>query len=191
MEVKCNLRVEDVYWILQQLPPSDEADPGSRQRRAFKIPPTPTTVVFDSDFAWDGTLERLDGVGLDAKTRLVPCRVVVNDPLAVQYIGPADTANRPTGPSALLRNMYVHLKIHSKPRTKLLRISERALRPGGSVWVVRDGKIEIIAVKIVKRWKDAVLIDGSVSKLKSGDKVVVSPVSAVRPGMNIREKSAS
>ena len=191
MEVKCNLRVEDVYWILQQLPPDANSDPKDRHRRAFKIPPTEATVVFESNFAWDGVLERLDGVGLDAETRLVPCRIVVKDPLAVKYIGPVRGLDKPTGPASLLRNMYVQNKIHAKPRTKLLRISEKALRPGGSVWVVRDGKLKIIPVTVVKRWKDEVLIDGSTSKLKSGDKVVVSPVSAVRQGMEVREKSAS
>jgi len=85
--------------------------------------------------------------------------------------------------------MYVQLRSHSKPRTKLLRIPETALRPDGSVWVVRDGKLQIVTVNVVKRWKDEVLIDGTTSKLAPGEKVIVSPVSAVRPDMEVREKS--
>jgi multidrug efflux pump subunit AcrA (membrane-fusion protein) len=145
--------------------------------------------VFEEIFAWDGLLERLDGVGLDAKTRLVPCRVVVKNPLDVKYIGPADPANRPAGPSSLLRNMYVQLKIHTRPRTKLIEIPDKALRPGNTVWVVREGKLAIVPVTIVKRWQGQVLIDSTVSELKAGDQVVTSPLAAVRPGTSVRAKS--
>ncbi|MCG8583870.1 MAG: HlyD family efflux transporter periplasmic adaptor subunit [Pirellulales bacterium] len=187
MEVKCNLRVEDVYWILQQSPPESGDDSQMQHGRAFKVPATPTQVVFEEVFAWDGVLERLDGVGLDAKTRLVPCRIVVENPLDVKYIGSADESNQPTGPSALLRNMYVQLKIMTKPRTKLMRVSDEALRPGSTVWVARDGKLAILPVTIVKRWHDKVLLDASASKLQAGDRVIVSPLAGARPGIDVRE----
>lgn len=188
MEVACNLRVDEVYWVLQQLPPAESLTANERQRRAFHIPDTPTKVVFESVFEWDGELNRLDGVGLDAETRLVPCRVVVKDPLAVKYVGPATGKNQPTGPAALLRNMYVQLKILTKPRTKLLNIPEQSLRVGNTVWVVRDGKLDIVPVKVVKRWDDEVLIDGSMSDINEGAKVVISPLAGARPEMEVREQ---
>ena len=191
MEVQCNLRVEDIYWVLQQRAPVSHVDPQDRQRTAFKVPPTDTTVIYEDIFAWEGKLERLDGVGLDVDTRLVPCRVVVRKPFDVHYIGPASESEQPSGPSALLRNMYVQLKIHTKPRTKLIRVPDKALRADSTLWVVRDGKLSIVPAKIAKRWNDTVLIDATGAQLKAGDRVVISPLAGVRSGMEVRESEPS
>jgi len=81
----------------------------------------------------------------------------------------------------------VTVKIHTKPQASLVRISEAAVRPGNKVWVVRDGKIEILEVHVVETTgNDAIVRAGP---LEAGDHVVVTPLAEVRESMAVREQA--
>ena len=147
-EVKCKLQMEDLYWLWDLSSPSA----GSLSRRRRRTPTTFRRRTWRSFIVWRATtiwstsgkvdLTRYDGLGLDEKTRTVPCRVVVDEPRQ-------RTSTHSSGPPALLRGMYVTIRIQVDPQTPLLDIPEVAVRPGNKVWRVRNGKLAIIPVNFV------------------------------------------
>jgi hypothetical protein len=60
----------------------------------------------------------------------------------------------------------------------LLRLPERAVRPGNEVWLVRDGKLDRVKVHIARVTPEGVLIDAARSDLSAGDQVVTTPLAA-------------
>ncbi len=206
-EVKCKLQMEDLYWLwdraggslessAQGAPTMPAAPPTSAE--AYDIPDLHVDVVYrlvghnDLEYVWSGRLERYDGLGLDENTRTVPCRVVVDQPLQRT---PIDR----TGPPALLRGMYVTIRLQLTPKTPLLQIPEEAVRPGNQVWCIRAGKLAIVPVNFVTLLKPAdnsaqdsrlalVYVDDPSlpGALTAGDQVIVSPLNFVRTGMAMR-----
>lgn len=194
VEVKCNLRMEDLYWIWQTARSTGGMSEDERRKLAYEIPSqTAVTVIYRGkdgrESQWKGVLSRYDGFGLDAQTRTMPCRVVVNDPLRIEAKGSA-SENRPNDLPALFGNLFVTVRIHTEPRVKLLRIPERAVRPGNIVWKLSDGKLHIQRVQIAGHVDGNVILRADTSGLAAGDKIVVSPIAAVSEGMDIREKDS-
>jgi multidrug efflux pump subunit AcrA (membrane-fusion protein) len=107
---------------------------------------------------------------------------------------PADAS----GPPALLRGMYVTIRIPIEPKTRLLEVPEAAVRPGNVVWRVRGGELAIVPVNFVALaeaeaegsrgaliYVDASSDASQPGALQPGDQVVVSPLHYVRTGMAI------
>ncbi len=129
MEVKCYLRVDDLYWLWAS---SEEAPPSIEEsgKPYYEVPRAPATVTYTiggKNFDWSGFLARYEGIGVDSTTRTVPCRVEVPRPRR-ERLG--------DGPPALLTGMFVTVSLEVKPRTPLLEIPSQALRPGNQVWSV-------------------------------------------------------
>ncbi len=204
VEVKCKLEMEDLYWLWDRRRPSAEPAAPDGPSQAYDIPDTEVEVIYSlsghdrKQYIWDGRLARFDGLGLDEKTRTVPCRVMVDDPLKRRSVDNS-------GPPALLRGMYVGVRIRVNPETPLLEIPEEAVRPGNRVWRVRKGKLAIIPVHFVtvlddsgdgpptdrleagnKRSRNALVYVDDASLLSGGDKVVTSPLTMVRSGMTVQ-----
>jgi multidrug efflux pump subunit AcrA (membrane-fusion protein) len=120
---------------------------------------------------------------------------VVERPREVSFADEA--APTDAGPPALVRGMFVTVRIHAEPRATLLRVPERAVRPGGRVWTIRrrEGRTELEQLSVrVLRVADATAIvtpteggdDGRM--LEAGDRIVVTPPSNARKGMVVREQ---
>ena len=197
VEVRCNLRMDDLFWILSQKPGGTTGDGGKLEigdSGSYQLPRTPVTVqytVAGRTYAWEGVLERYEGIGLDQDTRTVPCTVVVNDPRKFCQIvdGKRVDCQSSRGPSALVRGMFVKLLIHTRPQTPLLNVPELAMRPGNRVWRVRDGKLSVVPIQVISSMKDWAVIQPKIEgQLTTADKVVVSPLAMVEEGMAIREQ---
>ena len=90
VEVRCNLRMEELRWVWRQATPPSSAGltlPVEENQldltNYHKLPPTDVTVAYELGghvYTWHGVLDRYDGFGLDEQTRMVPCRIVVDDP---------------------------------------------------------------------------------------------------------------
>ena len=208
VEVRCNLRMNELVWLWQPAGnDNDNANDGGNdnygsngngggeratadiQPRAalYQVPEARATVVYrlsGRSYQWEGVLSRYEGIGLDETTRTVPCRVVVKTPQNTQD----------EGPPALVRGMFVTVKIHVEPRTGLLAVPPRAVRPGGKIWRASDGKLQILDVNVVKALSsealgDRVLVRAHPPGLEAGDKVVITPLPAAQDGMSVRESS--
>jgi multidrug efflux pump subunit AcrA (membrane-fusion protein) len=190
VEVKCNLRMEELYWLWAQESASPE-QPAKSPTRDYQIPRALVTVGYElagRHYEWDGVLSRFDGIGVDERTRTVPCRVLVADPRAVRVNGDGDGAARAVGPPALVRGMYVTVKVHSQPATKLLEIPHRAVQPGNTVWQVVDGRLSIRRIRVADARHDLVLVYADASGLQPGMKLVGSPLALATEGMAVRER---
>lgn len=191
VEVKCNLRMEELYWLWAQESGARGA-PAESPTRDYQIPPAPVTVSYElagRRYEWDGVLSRFDGIGVDERTRTVPCRVLVAKPRNVRVSGGQKGAVGPVGPPALVRGMFVTVRVHSQPTTRLLEIPHRAVQPGNTVWQVVEGRLSIRRVRVADTEDNVVLVYADASGLQPGMKLVSSPLSAVADGMAVRERA--
>ncbi|QDV56915.1 efflux RND transporter periplasmic adaptor subunit [Rosistilla oblonga] len=139
-EVAANLRMDQLYWVLDQ--DHQHAADSSLDSRSYSLPPTPATIEYrinqrDSVYSWEGTLERYDGIGVDAQSRMVPVRLVVDRPADVtgDRAGEGEAlSQRMQGPKALVRGMFVRVILHVKPQSSLSLVPNLALQPGNRIW---------------------------------------------------------
>jgi multidrug efflux pump subunit AcrA (membrane-fusion protein) len=190
VEVKCNLKMEELYWLwAQRQPPKGDAP--ESLTRDYQIPPAPVTVSYDlagRRYSWQGVLSRFDGIGVDERTRTVPCRVLVSKPREVRVDGGNDRTKSPVGPPALVRGMYVMVSVHTRPEMTLLEIPQRAVQPGNKVWQVVDGRLSIRRIRVAEAGDDVVLVYAEASSLRPGMKLISSPLASVTDGMAVRER---
>ncbi len=190
-EVKTSLQMDEVARIWGGGKPTSGSPRDSRS--AYDVPDTPVTVEFrlgDRRYQWSGTLSRQEGRGLDEKTRTLPCRVLVEDPSDVRSLdryGAVMPELPQDAPRSLLRGMFVEVRVHVEPTRPIISIPEEALRPSGEVWVVRDGKLAIVATDPLEVRAGRVLYESSAAGLQPGDRVVTSQLSAAREGMAVAE----
>ena len=187
-EITCNLRKEDLQWLwLSQ----SERSPQKIDQvvRDYEIPKAEVEVHYDLLgvlHKWDGRLDRFDGIGLDSKTRTIPCRIVVDEPRDVSLVEKsANTA--PSSPPALLRGMYVTVQIKTNPMLPLWRISKDSLRPGKFIWIVRDGKLSKRNVRIAQSLKDDIIVHIENGQFSEDDRIVISPLAYPHEGLEVRE----
>lgn len=196
IDVKCNLRLEQLSKLVKyQVPDSSYLlDPN----RAYELPPTPVTIRRKRGkevLEWDGTLIRYDGIGVDPMTKMIPCRIVVDEPIAEQN----------GQPKALVRGMFVNVQVNldnvSNTEDELLEIPEISIQPGDRVWTVENvrwlevdnkqgkpikhqvGDLKLYSVEVLERENQdappeeriAVIrsLDGA---LKPNAKIVISPL---------------
>ena len=91
------------------------------------------------------------------------------------------------GPRALVRGMFVDVRIHTEPENPLVRVPDLAVRPGNRVWLLRDGQLAIQKAVVAGVSGDDLLIDGHASGIKAGDRAIVSPLAEAVDGMAIEE----
>ncbi|MGB9689250.1 MAG: hypothetical protein ACPLY8_10210, partial [Thermogutta sp.] len=78
-------------------------------------------------------------------------------------------------PPALVRGMYVSVRIHVNPKMAVLRVPERAIQPGNVVGRVRDGKLRMVPVEFAQVVPEGALVIAPPELLREGDSVAVSP----------------
>lgn len=182
VEVRCSLTMEELYRLWQSTDAQRSGD--------YDIPNARVTVIYElagRTFEWEGRLARFDGLGLDEKTRTVPCRIVVSEPRSVrERITEQSLVTPKDGPRALVRGMFVRARIHTTPTKLLVRVPEAALRPGNKVWLVENGQLVVRKAVIAGLSGTDVLVDGATSELAAGDRAIVSPLAA-SAGMAVKE----
>jgi multidrug efflux pump subunit AcrA (membrane-fusion protein) len=170
VEVATSLRTDQLYWVLNQKTtpsPIEELNaPANGAHRGYKLPPTEVKVQYqlsgrdDVTYVWDGQLIGYDGIGLDEQTRTVPVRVVVDQPQMFEIqrrmkdgsLAPTTGENVvSTGPTALVRGMFVRLQLQLQPAVPLVILPAEALKPGNRVWeFIPDDSVLDVAEKDAK-----------------------------------------
>jgi multidrug efflux pump subunit AcrA (membrane-fusion protein) len=184
IEVRCNLPMEDVEWVLRQ----------SEKRRstqtAYELPNTDVTIRYrigTRNYDWQGKLASYDGIGLDERTRTVPVRIRVDAPMRTLSTG--DTQMM-AGPPALVRGMFVQVLLHIKPNVSPFSVPEQAIQPGNIVWCVRDDKLCKVPVSIAQANAKEVLLDAQSTPLSVGEHLVISPMPAPFDGMPVTQEGS-
>lgn len=180
-QVRCNLTTRQVAWLWALIHGKtlENADRGE----AYQVPKLPVTVEYNLDgrvFVWNGVLDGYEGIGVDDRTRMVPCRVLVDRPTVVSIKAGEGKSKEslvdvPRHPPALVRGMYVTVRIYVAPGVPVLRVPERAVQPGGMVGRIRDGKLKMIPVELAEVVPEGALIVAPPDILQEGDSVAVSP----------------
>jgi len=188
IEVRCNLESDELFWLLQNLRQAWETaeSPDDLPMNPLATP-IPCEVVYEfagSEVVWDGALSKFEGTGVDRGTRTFPVRVVVPEP--AKYRLSDSQGGRMLIAPVLSSGMYVTIRVPIEATDELLRLPVEAVRPGGHVWVVRDGVLQIRSVSVAQAGNDKVLVRASGGDITAGDQVVVSPLVAARDGMNVR-----
>ena len=192
MEIKCSLRVDQLYWLWTKAGQSAGAESDSAS--VFEVPITDVTVRFQfegAQYEWEGVLARYEGSGLDPDTRLVPCRVRVDNPTEVKaVVGSSPNSAFGFKVPSLFSGMYVTVRIPIAAPIPLIAVPREAIRPGGRLWVMKDGKLAIEQVDVAMTTGDQVVLRQPLSnRLQPGDRVVTSPLPVVRPGMLLKEST--
>lgn len=192
-EVKTSLRMDEVAQVwggIQTPVAGGGSDPDD-------LPDAPARVVFslgDRRYEWEGLLSRQEGRGIDEKTRTLPCRVIVPEPRQVRAIDRygASMPNLPPGsPGALLRGMFVEVRVKVEPTVKLVTVPQEVVRPTGEVLVMRDGKLVVLKPRPYHVGDGLVCYEEGASGLVAGDRVVASLVALPRDGMALEEAETS
>jgi multidrug efflux pump subunit AcrA (membrane-fusion protein) len=146
VEVACNLRMDQLYWILDQQDLSADQLVNAAQASRYDLPQVPVKIRFELSgresllYEWDGRLDRYDGAGLDPQSRTVPVRAVVDHPGEFRINGKPASESKLSGPSSLVRGMFVEVLIQAKPSTPLLLVPKLAVKPAttaNQIWKFR------------------------------------------------------
>lgn len=196
MEVKCSLKGEELAWIWQQgqqsspaaieTSESQVADGNDRKEDPFRMPQVPCEISFEFEGAetvWEGQLSRYEGTGMDRNTRMFPCRVMVQEPEKTRVNNP--TGSRTVSPPTLLSGMFVNIRVPIDSPVPLLKIPAEAIRPGDRIWIVRNGALRTLPVRLVQVDQETALVRQDALELKPGDPVIVSPLVSIREGMSV------
>jgi multidrug efflux pump subunit AcrA (membrane-fusion protein) len=190
-EVRCNLRQDQLDWLWQHAPQAvaQVSDNAQGTEIAYRIPRVPVRVRHDSgseELEWIGVLDRFDGLGVDERTKTIPTRVSVEQPITLGSRG-----NR-----ALVRGMFVKLRIElpTEPLKALnqffVDLPNRSLLPGNLVWLYRDNKLMMQRVDVVNTYDAAdgrrIVVPLVGDGLLLTDRVVTTPVGTYTPKMAVQ-----
>jgi hypothetical protein len=190
VEVSFDLKLDELRWIWAGVgqTPDAEFEGGS-----YALPPLPVKIQFlvqGTTFEWSAFLARYDGAGLNPATRTVPCIAVVESPRGGHLVGEKGSVQLP-GPPALMRGMFVTVKIDVPTQQELVEVPVSALRPGNRVWILRDDRLAVRKVRVAQVLDDRVLLFPDGTQLTAGDRVIVSPLALAVDGMEIQEEQGS
>jgi hypothetical protein len=199
MEIKCSLKGDELAWVWQHgqsLNPepistsesatavSSQAD--GKKQDPFRMPRVPCEIVFEFEgveTVWDGFLSRYEGTGMDRQTRMFPCRVIVDRPEQPRVKSPP--GSRVVAPPTLLSGMYVTVRMPIESPVPLLQVPAESIRPGERLWIVRDGKLKIVSISLVRVDGGSALVRQEGATLKVGDPVIISPLASVTENMPV------
>lgn len=169
----------NAYWVVATVPvsklqwlrfPTNETKKGAPVR-------IENSSAWSGDTYREGYLDRQIGA-LDGQTRLARVLIKVEDPLAISSTN--------EGLPKLMIGTFVEVQMQAEPIANVVKLSRDYIRSNETVWVMKEGKLEIRNV-------DILLTDDSFAYIKNGledgDKVVITDLSTVSNGIGLRTKS--
>ncbi|MGB7345707.1 MAG: HlyD family efflux transporter periplasmic adaptor subunit [Pirellulaceae bacterium] len=187
LDVTCQLHMRQLHWLWQA-----SKTEGVDDLSADAFPVTAAQVMYEmggKTYVWDGVIDRLDGVGIDQQTRMVPCRIHVDNPTSGRQQSPATPSSAQSLPIAdaptLMTGMFVKVRINAKPPIQLVRLPQRAIQPGNVIWTVADGKLVRKEIDIATSVSTFVIAYQNPQGIQAGDQIVVSPLATPIDGMPV------
>lgn len=163
----------DEYWILAAVP--------VRHLRWLQFPDADqpgSAVTLRHVDAWGPDVTRPARVtrtigSLDEQTRLAKVLITVSDPLGLE-----------SNASRLILDTLIEARIECRPVEDVIRLSRDYVRDGDTVWVMKDGKLEIRDTEIVFRDAEYAYIQGG---LNGGEEIVTTTLATVADGVGLRK----
>lgn len=152
-EVSCSLRMDQLYWILDQASSSHDRSVNASLATLQKLPKIEAVVRFrvagrqSMVYEWAGRLDRVDGTGLDTQSRMVPVRIVVDKPAEYQVNGQpsSDTS------MSLVRGMFVDIVLKAQPATPLLLVPKSSVKPATDSYRIWKFDPDPSALQVVRK----------------------------------------
>ena len=161
------------YWIMAAVP--------VRSLRWVQFPRAGSqgsAVTLRDDDAWgpettrQARVTRMIGT-LDQETRLARVLITVPDPLGKNSQAPP-----------LILDTLIDCEIEGRPIADVVRLSREYVHDRDTIWVMKDGKLDIREVDIVFRDAKYAYIRGGV---ENGEDVVTTTLSTVADGVGLRK----
>lgn len=131
------------------------------------------------EYSWPAVLARTEGA-IDERTRMIHVIARVDDPYRL-----AEDASGPP----LAAGLFVSAEIQGRELSDVYVLPGAALRDNNQVLVLdAENRVRFQTVEVVRRGRDEVILSAG---LRAGDRVVVTPMSAVTDGMAVRPLEAS
>jgi len=129
---------------------------------------------------WHGWIDRALGE-VDTQGRMARVAVLVADPYG---LGKNRHQKLP-----LAVGSFVDVTLLGRTLEQVVELPRRALREDDTVWVMDgDSRLRIVPVKVLRRERELVLVDGG---LEGNEQLVVSPVSGAADGLLLRRAEPS
>jgi len=168
-EVRVSLTADEAALIPGLLTPSSG-------RTAASV----TATYGGKTYRWPAFVDRANAI-LDSATRNIEVYVRVPSPLRGGR--PVDEADNSRAPPLLL-GAFVNVEMTGASLGSYAVVPSQAVRPGNEIWVVRDGKLTILKVRVIQRSDEvAYIIEPS---LGEGGALVTSSLTAPIEGMPVR-----
>lgn len=147
----------------------------------------PAEIFFDYGkvtYRWDALVDRASTL-LDPETRTIDVFLRVPNPLrgGMRVSDEGGDSSASTAPP-LLVGSFVRARITGASGVPYAEIPAQYLRPGNEIWVVRDGKLRILPVRVIQRNDKIAYV--STPTLAEGGQLVTSPLRAPVNGMAVR-----
>lgn len=172
VEIPIAVPLDELRW-LPMLSPEDDASTAAPRPDMGLAEATVRWQSAGRDFTWHGKVVRWEA-GLDSETRTVTLVVEVPDPWA---------SFRPSEHPALQPGMFCRVDIAARIIPDAVVVPRTALHDGNAVFLAEDGRLARRQVKVVRFRHDQAILGGG---LQSGDKLVISVLSAPVVGMKLR-----
>jgi len=163
LDVEVRMPVKELKWLPQDLEQSTKPE---------------AEIIFESAdtvSVWKGSVIRMKAQ-MDEKTRTLPLVVEVNDRAA--SIGNQSHMYLKPG-------MFVTVKIKGRKIKHAFALPRYVVHEGDVVYIVKDGRLEIRPVNVLRRFKKMIFIDRG---LEDGERVIKTPVSGATDKMLVRLK---
>ncbi len=175
MEVRCSLQLEDLYWLAGGRDPLDQLVDQNGSPNPYEIPRAAATIsrTLEGDSrTWQGRLARTEGIGIDERTRTLPCRIEIPEP------------------GGLRRGMFVSVTLRTNSiSVPMVSIPRTGFRPNNTLYLFEDGKLSIRQVIPVSVTEDYVLIrgDGPGKPVTINDQLIISPLESPVDRMAVKD----
>jgi hypothetical protein len=83
--------------------------------------------------------------------------------------------------------MFVAVRIAGRSLESVFMLPRHVVQDDDTVFLAQDGRLKIQPVNVLRRFKDAVYVDGGLSE---GDLVISSPLSNAVEGMALRARQS-
>jgi|TARA_R110002096_G_scaffold62911_3_gene154987 RND family efflux transporter MFP subunit len=166
----------DEYWVMANIPLSKV----NWLSIGEEVGGTGSPVKIVHPAAWEpgqfreGHLSRLVGA-LDNQTRLARVIIRIADPLLRRKPNP----DKPP----LIIGTFVEVQIEARELVDVTRLERQYIRPGNTVWVIQEGKLNIRNVNILFEDQDFAYINEGLS---ANDQVVATDLATVVDGSPLR-----
>jgi len=134
----------------------------------------------DSSLSWKGRVARIKAQ-MDERTRTLPVVVEVDEDKEADK----NTGNHSIGSVFLRPGTFVTVIIKGRKVEKAFLLPRHVVHTGDVVYTVKDNKLKIQPVSIIRSFKESVFIDKG---LETGDLVITTPLSGASDGMLVRMK---